>query len=99
MPLLRICWCATATTLGTWSSVINFLLAKHDFFVETYGHLVEVLGDMIEGVTGRKIVQKFKKWLNDQPWHLLYPQTQKTKDKSAHGTMKEPILKTQRIIL
>jgi len=42
MPLLRIYGCAMATTLDTWSSVIGVLLAKCDFFYETYLHLMEV---------------------------------------------------------
>jgi hypothetical protein len=60
---------------------------------------MEVLGDITEGATRQKMVQRFQKWLNDQPWQLLHPETQKTKDESAHGTMKEPILENQRNIL
>jgi hypothetical protein len=60
---------------------------------------MEVWVDIIEGAAGQKMVQRFRKWLNDQPWQLLQPHIQKTKDESEHGTMKEPILKSQRVIL
>jgi hypothetical protein len=60
---------------------------------------MDVWGDIIEGAAGQKIVQRFWKWLNDQPWQLLQPQIQETKDESEHVTMKEPILESQNVTL
>jgi hypothetical protein len=60
---------------------------------------MEVWGDIIEGAAGQQMMQRFRKWLNDQPRQLLQTQIQKTKDESGHGTMKEPILESQKVIL
>jgi hypothetical protein len=60
---------------------------------------MEVWSDIIEGSVGQKMVQRFRKWLNDQPWQLLQPQVQKPKDGSEQGTMNEPILESHRVTL